>query len=77
MLSKKFFAAAISIVVALSCNSPVSLAHHQQADESARADKAATVLPRASAYAPTNANRNCRKTPDATLAGSVHPMGCR
>ena len=44
MLSKKFFAAAISIVVALSCNSPVSLAHHQQADESARADKAATVL---------------------------------
>jgi lipid-binding SYLF domain-containing protein len=44
MVSKKVLVAAISVALGLSGYSLVLLAHHQQTDESARADKAATVL---------------------------------
>ena len=44
MVSKKLLVAAVSVALGLSWYSPVLLSHHQQADESARAEKAGAVL---------------------------------
>ena len=44
MVSKKLLVAAISVALGWSWYSPASLAHHQQPNESARADNAGTVL---------------------------------